>query len=177
MPDSLRGRVDLAPVDDDVLERLVSVATTEASAHEVTPPLTPGNTWSLSRVDWLRRFHRDRRTGIGGPAGEATWAVIADDHVVGSVRLKRTEDADALEAGIWLSRSARGHGIGRAALVAVVQEAADLGAAAVIAETAASNLAALGVLQHMGFATAPADPTGRVRAVLHLSDGADRHTS
>lgn len=177
MPDSLHGPVDLAPVDDDVLERLVSVATTDASAHEVTPPLTPGDTWSSLRVDWLRRFHRDRRTGVSGPAGEATWAVMADDHVVGSVRLKRTEDADALEAGIWLSRSARGHGIGRAALEAAVQEATALGAATVIAETTASNLSALGVLQNLGFATGSADATGHVRAVLHIDDSADQHTS
>lgn len=64
--------VELVAVGEDVLARLVVSATQGASANEVTPPLAPGNHWSLERIDWLRRFHRDRRAGIDGPCGEAT---------------------------------------------------------------------------------------------------------
>lgn len=79
----------LVAVDETVLEKLVHAATTDAAADEVTPPLTPGSDWTPARVAWLRSFHRDRRAGLASSAAEATWAVVVDERVVGSVRLKR----------------------------------------------------------------------------------------
>lgn len=171
MPDRRSSLVDLVTVDEVVLERLVDAATTDALADEVTPRLTSDDDgWSTARVTWLRHFHRDRRLGLDGLPGEATWALVADDHVVGSVRLKRTDDPGVLETGVWLRRSARGQGIGRDAIAAVVREAAALGAKALVAETRESNRAALSVLAGGGFATCPPDSSGQVRAVLRFPD-------
>jgi len=141
----------LRPVDDATLSELVQAALEHAAPDEVTPPLTPGNAWTPERIEWLTRFHADRRAGLDGPAGEATWAVELDGAVVGAVRLKRTAEPGVLETGIWLTRGARGRGVGRRALAAVLEEAGALGAAAVRADTARGNGPALAVLRDLGF--------------------------
>ena len=164
-----RPRVALSAVDEVVLEQLVLAATTDAAADEVTPPLTEGPGWTATRVTWLQSFHRDCRAGLDGPAREATWAIAVDDHVVGSARLKHTDEQGVLETGLWLTRSARGRGVGHAAMVAVLQQAARAGAAEVIAETTVVNASALAVLQHLGFDTAPTDDGRGVRAFLALT--------
>lgn len=163
------GLVSLISVDDDVLDMLVQAATNDAEADDVTPPPgAPGGAWTPPRVAWLRSFHRDRRSGLDGEAGEATWAVVVDDRVVGSVRLKRGADERVLETGAWLTRAARGRGVGRAAAAAVVREAAAVGARAVRAETTTGNAAALAVLDRLGFELR-SDGDGReVRALLSL---------
>lgn len=149
--------VALVTVDDVVLAQLVHVATTRADADEVTPPVTAGPAWTPERVAWLQAFHRDRRAGLDGNLGEATWAVAVDAQVVGSVRLERTDDPSVLQTGAWLARDVRGQGVGRAAMAAVLLQAADLGVAAVRAETTAGNLAALNVLRQLGFDVTSAD--------------------
>ncbi|MFF0991589.1 GNAT family N-acetyltransferase [Kocuria nitroreducens] len=160
--------VVLVAVDDTVLAQLVRAATTDAGADEVTPPLTAGRGWTSDRVAWLRDFHRVRRTGLAGPAGEATWAVVADEWVVGSVRLKHTDEHGVLEMGIWLTRSARGRGVGRAALTAALRRAASLGASGVRADTTGSNAGALVVLRRLGFTLMPADDVQNIRALILL---------
>jgi len=161
--------VALVGVDDAVLERLVEVATTDASADEVTPPLTAGTAWTPIRIAWLRDFHRDRRSGLDGPAGEATWAITVEQHVVGSVRLQRTERPNLLETGVWLVGRVRGRGIARAAMAAALDEAAEVGAAAVRAETTRGNAAALTVLERLGFDLTPAADSNAVYAHLVLT--------
>lgn len=79
--------VALVAVDETVLAQLVHAATTETEADEVTPPLTVGRAWTPARIAWLREFHRARRDGLAGPIREATWAVVVEELVVGSVRL------------------------------------------------------------------------------------------
>ncbi|MHB8449967.1 MAG: GNAT family N-acetyltransferase, partial [Mycobacteriales bacterium] len=117
---------------------------------------------------WLRAFHRDRRSGLDGPASEATWAVLLDERVVGSVRLKRTDEQGVLEAGAWLVRGARGRGVGTAALAAVLRQASVVGATAVRADTTAYNTAALGALRRLGFHLIPGDDQG-VRGLVNLT--------
>jgi RimJ/RimL family protein N-acetyltransferase len=143
--------VTLVDVDELTLDRLVNAAITDAAADEVTPSVTTGDEWSPARIAWLKDFHRDRRNGLSGPVGEATWAILASDEVVGSVRLKRTAVPEILETGIWLARRTRGHGVGRLAMVGVLQTAAALGAQGVRAETTTGNRAALRVLRSLGF--------------------------
>ena len=116
--------VTLVDVDELTLDRLVNAAITDAAANEVTPPITTGDEWSPARIAWLKDFHRNRRNGLSGPVGEATWAILASDQVVGSVRLKRT---------------------------AVPQTAATLSARGMRAETTTGNRAALRVLGSLGF--------------------------
>lgn len=160
--------VILVDVDDVVLDELVRVAATDASADEVTPALTAGGGWTEARVTWLRDYHRDRRAGLAGPFEEATWAVTTADGVVGSVRLKRTETPGTVETGIWLSRRARGQGVGTAAIAAVVRRAASLGATTVRAHTTPANAGALAVLERSGLRTSSGGGGASVRGLLHV---------
>ena len=160
--------VALLPVDEAVLEQLVHAAVTDAAANEVTPPLTSGETWTPERLDWMRALHRAARAGLDGPAGQATWAVAAEGGVVGAVRLKRTDEPGVLETGIWLTRGARGRGLGRRAIAAVVETANAAGAVAVSADTTAGNRAALGLLRSLGFECSVAPDGAAVRARLRL---------
>jgi RimJ/RimL family protein N-acetyltransferase len=143
--------VGLIAVDEVVLEQLVHVAVSDASADEVTPPLSAGPEWTPARIAWLETFHRDRRAGFSGAAAEATWAVVVGNAVVGSVRLKSTNEQGVLETGIWLTRSSRGRGVAVAAMAAVLREAAALDAQEVRADTTTGNASALGVLRRLGF--------------------------
>ncbi len=65
--------------------------------------------------------------------------------VSGSVRLAYL-DAESLEIGIWLGKSARARGIGSAALSLVLDEARRLGACRVLARTTLSNHGARAIL-------------------------------
>ncbi|MEO8748839.1 MAG: GNAT family N-acetyltransferase [Allobranchiibius sp.] len=160
--------MNLVEVDRAVLERLVEVASTDASADEVTPPLTAGAAWTPTRIAWLRAFHVDRRAGLDGPTGEITWAVTLDQQVVGSDRLQRTQQSGELETGAWLTRSSRGRGVGRAAMEAVLHEAAALGFTSVSAQTTASNASALAVLKRLGFDLTQSDDEGGIHARLAI---------
>lgn len=164
--------IGLVAIDEVVLEQLVQAAVSEASADEVTPPLSAGTEWTPARVAWLEKFHRDRRAGLSGEAAEATWAVVVGNAVVGAVRLKGTNEQGLLETGIWLTRSSRGRGVAVAAMEAVLGQAAALHAHGVRAETTTGNTSAQGVLRRLGF---DLELTGGdcVRAMLLLApDGA-----
>jgi RimJ/RimL family protein N-acetyltransferase len=158
-------KVELLDVDETVLARLVGAALRDAEPDEVTPPMA-GAQWGPERIEWLCRLHRDRRLGLDGPLGEATWAVSLDGEVVGGIRLKRMAEPDVLETGIWLTRSARGQGVGRTAIAEVLETARAHGAHAVRADTSRENAAALSVLQRLGFHTSAAGD--RVVAVRDL---------
>lgn len=160
--------VELVPVDEPVLAQLLQAALTRAAPDEVTPPLGEPGTWNAERIAWMAALHRDRRPGLDGPLGEATWAVRAGGEIVGAVRLKRTDSPGCLETGIWLASDVRGAGVGLAAVAAVLGKAATAGAVAVRAETAAANAPALAVLRRLGFALAEPDAAGRVAARREL---------
>ncbi|MFF1947026.1 GNAT family N-acetyltransferase [Rhodococcus qingshengii] len=158
----------LVGVDGSVLDELERVAVSDASADEVTPRITPGDEWTADRVEWLREFHRVRRSGLVGVNGEATWAVTDGEHILGSVRLKRVDGLRAAEIGIWLARVARGQGAGRQAIAALLQRAGELGVEKIVADTAEANGAAIGVLRGIGFTIGSAGQGGRVQARLRL---------
>jgi RimJ/RimL family protein N-acetyltransferase len=143
--------ISLVVVDGSVLAELVSVAKSSATAGDVTPALTAGDDWSPQRVAWLEEFHRGRRGGLDGPEGEATWAVVSEARVVGSVRLKARPEPHVVETGIWLARSVRGRGLGRQAVAAVLERAAAAGAHEVRAETTSRNNAAQRLPRSLGF--------------------------
>jgi RimJ/RimL family protein N-acetyltransferase len=161
--------VSLVQVNEDVLAELVAVATSAATAGEVTPPLTPGDDWTPERVSWLGDFHLQRREGLDGPAREATWAVIVGGRVVGSVRLKALSQPHAFETGIWLARQERGKGCGRQAVAAVLERAVAAGAHEVLAETTSANKTAQGLLRSLGFGLVGTDD-GRVRGRLQVGN-------
>jgi GNAT superfamily N-acetyltransferase len=110
----------------------------------------------------VKDFHRTRRNGLSGPVGETTWAILAGDQVVGSVRLKRTAVPEILETGIWLTRRTRGQGVGRLAMAGVLQTAATLGAQGVRAETTT----ALRVLRSLEFDLVASKDGAGVAALL-----------
>jgi RimJ/RimL family protein N-acetyltransferase len=148
--------VRLRAVDEATLTQLVRAALADAAPDEVTAPVTPGNVWTPERISWLTAFHTDRRAGLDGPAGESTWAIVADGDVVGGMRLKRTGEPGVVETGIWLTRGARGRGVAQRALAAVLAEAAAWGAREVWANTRAENAPALAVLRAVDFECADA---------------------
>jgi RimJ/RimL family protein N-acetyltransferase len=116
----------------------------------------------------MRDLYRSRRAGLDGHEREATWAICHDGRVVGAVRLKRTGDGTVLETGIWLTRSARGHGVGAAAMEAVISKATACGASAIYAETTLANVRAQGLLRRLGFALSRGPRPDEVRALLPL---------
>lgn len=144
-----RHDVELVVVDEEVLDELVTVATTEAAPDEVTPPL--GDGWTPGRVEWLRSFHRLRRTGFAG-GEEETAAIRIGGRVVGAARLHRPspETPDALEWGIWLAVSWRGRGLSSTVLRLLVARAAALGASRLTARTTSGNAPAIATLRRSG---------------------------
>lgn len=168
-----RVGLDLRPLTEATLSRVVAAALSGAAADEVTPSVTPGEGWTPDRIEWLRAYHRDRRSGLDGEQGEATWAVVDvsgagadDERVVGAVRLRRSGEPGVLETVIWLTREARGRGIGRQGMRLVLDRARDAGASVVRADTTTGNAGAAALLRSLGFTTEVQGET--VRAELDL---------
>lgn len=107
----MRSVVQLAGLDDRALEQLVHNALLDTAIGEVMP-FTPGTaTWTPQRVQEFRSFHEGRRGGFDGPHDEVSFAILVGGNASGVVRLQRVAP-NVLEVGMWLTRSARGHGIG-----------------------------------------------------------------
>ena len=165
----MAGLIELRQVDDTTLEELLVVAVAGAGPEEVMPPVAGPPGWTAERQDAFRRWHRARRFGLAGPLHESTFAIVHDGEIVGSARLAQRNVQDVLETGMWLARSARGHGIGTATLRVLLHEAARAGARTVVADTKSHNVAALRALQHNG-AKLTASDTVEVRAELTLKE-------
>jgi RimJ/RimL family protein N-acetyltransferase len=144
------GRIRLAPVDEQTLEPLLSMAVAETEPGEVMPPLPGPPGWSQARREAFREFHRARYGGLDGPTRTTMYAIYAGGDVVGMIRMSHTDEPGTMETGMWLGRSARGQGIGAAALRCLLEEAARVGARRIVANTTADNRAALGVLMQSG---------------------------
>lgn len=160
--------VELVPVDEWMLERLIVVAVTEAAADDVVPPLDDAGGWNENRLVWLRQYHRDCREGLDGPAGQATFAVLDDGHVVGSVRLALTGNPRELETGMWLARSARGRGVGAEVLMAVTEVARSRADAVVLWLTEDQEEARC-ALERAGADLGRPDADGILRATLRCA--------
>jgi RimJ/RimL family protein N-acetyltransferase len=157
----------LLSINDDVLERLLATAVTDADPAEVMAPVAGPAGWTAQRQDAFRAFHRARRGGLTGALHESTFAVAADGRIVGSARLELKEPG-TLEAGLWLARSARGRGIGTAVLQALLEEAARAGAATVAAETTMTNTAAVNILRHSDGMFSADKGSGHVHAEIRV---------
>ena len=137
-------------MDESNLESLLSVAVAEAEPGDVMPPVTAPAGWSLARREAFREYHRASYGGLDGPTGNQMYAILAGGAVVGMVRMARRDEPGTVESGIWLGRSARGQGVGLAALRALLVEAAGCGMHTVVADTTTDNPGALGVLARCG---------------------------
>lgn len=170
MPDALYRRapmVSLQHIDDKTLDDLLAVAVTQAVPDEVIAPVPGPAGWIDARRAAFRAYHIDRRGGLAGPLGEATFAIVLGARVVGSARLKRTEPG-TLETGMWLARGERGRGLGSEVLMALKRQAAAGGAARMIAQTSPKNRNAIRTLRNCGATINEPDEHGRIWAAFHL---------
>jgi RimJ/RimL family protein N-acetyltransferase len=158
--------VRLTAIDnEEIVDALLTVAVAEAEPTDVMPPVAGPPGWTAERREAFRAFHRTFYEGLVGPNRTIMFGVVVADQLVGMIRLRR-RDVESVETGMWLGRSARGRGIGTAALRAVVAEATAVGARTMVAETTSANHAALAALRRCG-AMLTADATSdKVTAVL-----------
>ncbi|MEU6393675.1 GNAT family protein [Streptomyces sp. NPDC046939] len=170
----MTGRVTLRQVDEGTLEELLAVAVEDATPEEVMPPVAGPPGWTPERREAFRAWHRARRAGLTGPLRERTFAITYDVRIVGSARLALRDRPDALETGMWLARSWRGHGVGTAALGLLLEEAAEAGAQVVVADTLAHNTAALAALRRNGALLVADGNTDDIRAELPLPPSTQR---
>lgn len=144
------GAVRLEPVAEHNLEPLLSVAAAEAEPDDVMPPVQAPAGWSQARRDAFREYYRANFGGLAGPHRTMMYAILLGGEVCGMIRMSCRDEPGVLETGMWLGRSARGQGVGVAALRALLHEAAGVGARLVVAHTRGENIAALTVLQRCG---------------------------
>jgi len=150
--------VDLVPVNEDVLERLLALAVAEAEPGEVMPPASgesvtePRTTWTDLRKGAFREYHRRCRVNPHTPVPEVTWAVKARGRIVGAARLALVDgDPDAREVGLWLGQPYRGQGISGEVAYWALAAARTMDAKRLVARTTASNLGARRSLERIGF--------------------------
>ncbi|MEU1125537.1 GNAT family N-acetyltransferase [Streptomyces sp. NPDC005899] len=160
----------LRRVDEEILQELLLVAVNDAEPVEVMPPVAGPPGWTTKRQEAFLAWHRARQPGLTGPLHECTFAISNDGRIVGSARLAYHGSHDVLETGMWLARSERGSGIGTATLRKLLDEAANAGARAVIAETTADNAAALAALRHNDARLTTHQDSTHVHAQLALDE-------
>ncbi|MBM0238359.1 GNAT family N-acetyltransferase [Micromonospora sp. ATA32] len=146
----MAGAVRLEPVDERNLEPLLSVAVAEAEPGDVMPPVEAPAGWSHARREAFRDYHRASFGGLDGPTRTLMYAILAGGEVVGMVRMTRCDEPGTVETGMWLGRSARGQGLGAAALRELLNAAAAAGMKAVVADTTRDNPGAVSVLSKCG---------------------------
>lgn len=146
----MAGTVRLEPVDERNLEPLLSVAAAEAEPGDVMPPVEAPAGWSHARREAFREFHRASFGGLAGPTRTQMYAILVGGEVVGMIRMARRDEPGTVETGMWLGRSARGQGVGAAALRELLNEAAAAGMRLVVAETTRDNSGAIAVLEKCG---------------------------
>ncbi|MET7832936.1 Protein N-acetyltransferase, RimJ/RimL family [Micromonospora sediminicola] len=169
----MTGAVRLEPVDERNLEPLLSVAAAEAEPEDVMPPVDAPAGWSLARRDAFREFHRASFGGLAGPTRTAMYAVVSGGEVVGMVRMARRDEPGVVETGMWLGRSARGRGLGAAALRELLHAAAAAGMHTVVADTTPDNAGALSVLRRCGAELR--EENGRIHARMCLDSAIPSH--
>ncbi|MEV6020216.1 MULTISPECIES: GNAT family N-acetyltransferase [unclassified Streptomyces] len=158
--------MEVQQVREGDLEELLAVAVEDAAPEEVMPPVTGPPGWTTERQESFRSWHRARRPGLAGPLRESTFAITHNGKILGSARLAFREGHDVLEAGVWLGRSHRGRGIGSVTLRLLLDEAARVGARAVVADTKRHNAAALGALRRNGATLVASQDTVAIHAEL-----------
>ncbi|MER5701176.1 GNAT family N-acetyltransferase [Micromonospora sp. NPDC002296] len=146
----MTGAVRLEPVGERNLEPLLSVAVAEAEPDDVMPPVDAPAGWSHARRQAFRDYYRTGFAGLAGPSRTAMYAVLVSGEVLGMIRMTRRAEPGTVEAGVWLGRSARGQGVGAAALRELLNLAAAAGMHTVVAETTRDNAGAISMLRRCG---------------------------
>ncbi|WP_320069168.1 GNAT family N-acetyltransferase [Micromonospora sp. RTGN7] len=162
----MAGVVKLEPVDERNLEPLLSVAVAEAEPDDVMPPVDAPAGWSHARREAFRVYYRTGFAGFEGPARTRMYAILVGGEVLGMIRMTRCPAPGTVETGLWLGRSARGQGVGVAALRELLNLAAAAGMRTVVAYTTRENVGAVSVLCGCGAVLAENGDT--VRAEISL---------
>ncbi len=163
----MKPGVQLNELSDDLLAQLVLHALPDTEIHEVMAAVPGPTTWTPDRLQEFVSFHHRRRGGLDGPEGEVSFAILVDGTASGVVRLQRVAPGH-LEVGMWLTRSARGRGIGGQVLESMASRAAVLGADKLVAITTATNQAALSALARIGATIHAPTSDGRGRTEVDL---------
>jgi RimJ/RimL family protein N-acetyltransferase len=146
--------VRLAPLDEDLVRQMLTVAVAGATPAEVMPPVDGLPGWTQANREAFVAFHRERHTGLDGPTRTVMHAVLVDGAVAGMIRMSVVEPG-TVETGMWLARWARGRGLGTAALAALLERARIAGASCVVADTTPGNAPALAALRRLGATLSP----------------------
>lgn len=143
--------VRLEPLTEENLALLLEAAVADADPLEVMPPVDGEPGWNAQRRQAFLEFHRGRALVAGAPV-EYTYLIVVGGRVAGAARL---QPGDAgFEAGVWIGRSDRGRGVGKAVAEQLRTVAAEIGARRVVAVTTVDNSAARKLL---GTATSTID--------------------
>jgi RimJ/RimL family protein N-acetyltransferase len=112
-------------------------------------------------------------TGEKRPFGHYRITRLADGRAVGGIGFKGRPDGGRVEIGYGPAPSARGHGYGAEAVVALLTLAADHGLSTVIADTTLDNIASQRTLIRAGFRlTGSDDELHHYEALLSSPAGA-----
>jgi RimJ/RimL family protein N-acetyltransferase len=160
--------VTLRPIDEDLLPRTLDVAVAGADPDEVMPAVPGPPGWTSERRAAFTDFHRKNL--------DTSYAIHTGDDLIGVARLTPAEAPGAAEIGIWLARSARGHGHSVEALHLLIEQARAHGVNALIAETTTANPAAMGALRTLGAKLWEDPDSGAVHATLRVGDAIEHGT-
>lgn len=164
----MRDDVTLRPLDEGLLRELLDAAVDGADPSEVMPPVEGPAGWTAERRAAFLRFHRSR--SLSAAPVEITYAVFVGGTVAGAARLGVLEtDRRAAEAGVWLSRSQRGRGVGGAVLGQLLGLARAEGFTWLFVSTEPDNAAVRRLLLANGADVVPAGET--VTAWIDLGAG------
>jgi len=158
----------LRPLDESLLSDLLELAVSSATPEEVMPPVSGPPGWTESRRRAFVEFHRARFNGFAGPEATVMYGILTNDGIAGMIRLAQTSVPGEYETGMWLGRRYRGQGLASSAVRAVLAQAQELGAAAVVADTTPENAAALGTLRSCGAELREDRASGKVIARFSL---------
>lgn len=153
--------VTLRPIEPELLPRLLDVAVAGADPDEVMPPVPGPPGWTPERRAAFADHHR-------GPG--TSYAILVGGELVGAARLAPAEAPGAAEAGVWLTRTARGKGYGVDAMHLLIEEARAQGTTALIVETNTANRAGVGLLRTLGAKLWEDPDSGAVHATMRVGD-------
>lgn len=153
--------IELEPLSEHNLGALLEAAVADADPAEVMPPVAGEPGWTAQRKQAFLEFHRERALRAEGPV-ELTYVITVDGRAVGAARLEY--QGESFEAGVWIGRSHRGRGVGRAVAGKLRIAAAAAGVRRIVAVTTSENTAARRLLP----TGTPVGEDGTVRAAVEL---------
>ncbi|WP_203914743.1 GNAT family N-acetyltransferase [Rhizocola hellebori] len=126
------------------------MAIDEADPDETMPPMVGAPGWTPMRQAAFIGFFEPMLAGLQGPKRTVLYGIKVDGLMAGFIRMSLTDRPGVVETGMWMGRTWRGLGAGKAALTELLHEAARNRIHTVVADTTPENKAAIGVLRKLG---------------------------